>query len=292
MSSDHVAALDIGGTHASAGVVALNARVVEDGSRTRVLLHPAGSGSEHLADIVRAASEVVRPDVHRLGVAVPGPFDYEVGISRIEHKLRGLYEVDLRSRIATAVDLPAHAVRFLNDAEAFLLGEWWAGAARGHARAVGITLGTGVGSAFVADDQIVRSGPNVPPGGELYALSFRGAPVEETISSRGLISAYGSGDERLDAEGVAAQAKAGEPAARRAFEELGRALGEFLTPWLRGFEPSCVVVGGSIARSWELFEPSLRGELESVASLETITAAAELEDAPLLGAGWYAGADG
>jgi glucokinase len=293
VSSDHVAALDIGGTHASAGVVALRARAVEDGSRTRVLLHAAGTRSELLADIVRAASEVVRPGVHRLGIAVPGPFDYEAGISRIEHKLVGLYGVDLRSRIGAALGLPAHAVRFLNDAEAFLLGEWWAGAARGHARAVGITLGTGIGSAFVADDQIVRSGPEVPPRGELYVLSFRGAPVEETISSRGLVSAYGSSeDERLDAEAVAARAKAGEPAARRAFEELGRALGEFLAPWLQGFEPSCLVVGGSIARSWELFGQSLRAELESVASLETITAAQQLDDAPLLGAGWYAGADG
>jgi glucokinase len=293
VSSDHVAALDIGGTHASAGVVGLNARVVEDGSRTRVLLHPAGSESELLSDIVRAASEVVRPGVHRLGIAVPGPFDYDAGISRIQHKLLGFYGVDLRSRMAAAVGLPADAMRFLNDAEAFLLGEWWAGAARGHLRAVGITLGTGIGSAFVADDQIVRNGPKVPPGGELYVLSFRGAPVEETISSRGLISAYGSSeDEGVDAEEVAARAKAGEPAARRAFEELGAALGQFLTPWLRGFEPSCVVVGGSIARSWELFAQSLRAELESVASLETITVAAQLEDAPLLGAAWYAGTDG
>jgi glucokinase len=292
VSSDHVAAVDIGGTHASAGIVGLTARGVENGSRTRVPLHPAGSESELLADIVRAASEVVRPGVHRLGIAVPGPFDYEAGISRIEHKLRGLYGVDLRSGIAAGVGLPPQAVRFLNDAEAFLLGEWWAGAARGHARAVGITLGTGIGSAFVADDRIVRSSPEVPPGGELYVLSFRGVHVEETISSRGLISAYASSGEGLDAEDIAARAKAAEPAARRAFEELGRALGEFLTPWLRRFEPSCLVVGGSIARSWELFEQSLRADLESVASLETITAAAELEDAPLLGAAWYAGTDG
>ena len=54
-------------------------------------------------------------------------------------------------------------IRFLNDAEAFLLGESVAGAARGHAPRVGITLGTGLGSAFLADGEIVRSGPDVPP---------------------------------------------------------------------------------------------------------------------------------
>jgi glucokinase len=288
VSSEIVAALDIGGTHVSAGVVDLTARAVETGSRTRVQLHAAGSESELLADIVRAASEVVRPGVHSLGIAVPGPFDYEAGISRIQHKLPGLYGVDLRSKLAVGLGMPEHSVRFLNDAEAFLLGEWWAGAARGHSRAVGITLGTGIGSAFIADDRIVRSGPGVPPGGELYVLSFRGAPVEETVASRGLITAYGAGEgEQLDAEEVAARARVGEPKAGRVFQELGRALGEFLTPWLRGFAPSCLVVGGSIARSWELFAESLRAELDAVESLATIAAADELEDAPLLGAAWY-----
>jgi glucokinase len=284
-----VLALDVGGTHVSAGAVDVGARAVDDESRTRVSLR---SGSE-LEDIVRAASAVTRRGIGGVGVAVPGPFDYDAGVSRIRHKLRGLYGVDLRRELAVALALPGSAVRFVNDAEAFLLGEWWAGAARGHRRAVGITLGTGIGSAFVADDQIVRSGPEVPPGGELYALSFRGAPVEDTISSRGLVSAYGSSDDgRLEAGEIGARARAGDPAARRAFAELGRSLGEFLTPWLRRFEPSCLVVGGSIARSWELFEESLRAELEPLASLETITAAAELDDAPLLGAAWYAGSNG
>jgi glucokinase len=55
-------------------------------------------------------------------------------------------------------------VRFLLDSAAFLLGEIGAGEARGVERAVGITLGTGIGSAFAVDGQIVTEGPGVPPG--------------------------------------------------------------------------------------------------------------------------------
>jgi len=288
-SANVVGALDIGGTHASAARVDLTVRSVEPRSRIRVSLPAAGNRSELLAAISRAASPVGRPDVSRLGVAVPGPFDYCTGVSKIAHKLQGLYGVDLRSQLCAAVGLtdPA-AVRFLNDAHAFLLGEWWAGAARGHARAVGITLGTGLGSAFLEDGRIVRTGPGVPPGGALYELPFRGAPVEKTISSRGLLARYGARPEEPNSvDEIAVRAKADERSACRVFDELGQALGEFLTPWLRAFEPGCLVVGGSIALSWELFEASLRAELERVESLETVTAAQQLDDAPLLGAAWY-----
>jgi glucokinase len=80
----------------------------------------------------------------------------------------------------------------------------------------------------------------------------------------------------------------GGPDARRALGDLGRALGEFLTPWLRAFKPGCLVVGGSIARSWELLGDGLRAELQPTETLATVTVAERLDDAPLLGAAWYA----
>ena len=288
-SNGVVGALDIGGTHVTAGRVDLTAGSVEARSRIRVSLSAAGARSDPVAAISRAASSIARPDIHRLGVAVPGPFDYPAGVSRIAHKLQGLYGVDLRAELCGALGLrDPTAVGFLNDAEAFLLGEWWAGAARGHARAVGITLGTGLGSAFLADGRIVRTGPGVPPGGALYELPFRGAPVEQTISRRGLLARYGARTEDgIDVEEVAARARADDRPARRALEDLGRALGEFLTPWLRSFEPGCLVVGGSIARSWELLEGGLCSELQAIESIETVTVAERLDDAPLLGAAWY-----
>jgi glucokinase len=206
-------------------------------------------------------------------------------VSRISHKLEGLRGVDLRSELrATLGATDRGQVRFLNDAEAFLLGEWHAGAARGRARAVGVTLGTGLGAAFIADGRIMRTGSGVPPGGALYELAFRGAPVEDTISRRGLLALYGaSPEDEVDVEQVAARAGAGDAAAGAAFRELGQALGALLTPWLRAFEPSCLVVGGSIARSWKLLEAGLRGALEGEWR-GTVSVAEHLDDAPLLGA--------
>ena len=73
------------------------------------------------------------------------------------------------------------------------------GAARGHDRAMGITLGTGLGSGFLAGGEIVRSGAGVPPNGDLHVVPFRGAPVEDAISGRAISARFaGRTDARRD----------------------------------------------------------------------------------------------
>jgi glucokinase len=278
-SGSAVVALDIGGTHVTAGRVDPATATVD--VRTRAPLPEDGTREDLVAAIVGAAAST-GARASRIGVAVPGPFDYASGVCEIAHKLRALYGVDLRHELVAGLGLPdPAAVRFLNDAHAFLLGESWAGAARGHARAVGVTLGTGLGSAFLVDGEAVHSGPGVPPDGALYRLDVRGAPVEDTISRRGLLARYPAGD--VDVEQVAALARAGDPVARYAFVDVAEALAELLLPWLLEFAPTCLVVGGSIARSWGLLAPALRSGLAPVEGLQ-IVVAERIEDAPLLGA--------
>jgi glucokinase len=283
-----VGALDIGGTHVTAGRVHIQSATVDPGTRVRVGF-PAAGGPALLERIVEAAAAVATPEMGRFGVAAPGPFDYAAGICRTAHKLPGLYGVNLRRELGAALDLTGrHAVSFLNDAEAFLLGEWWAGAASGHTRVVGITLGTGLGSAFLEHGRFVRSGTRVPAEGALYRLAFRGAPVEETISRRALLAHYGaSSEEGTDVEQLASRARAGEQRARLVFQELAADLGEFLVPALEAFAPTCLVVGGSIARAWELMEPALEQRLTAFRPL-VLARAARIDDAPLLGAARHA----
>jgi predicted NBD/HSP70 family sugar kinase len=282
-----VGALDVGGTHVTAGRVELATARVDAASRTRVMLPPRANRSELIALLVGAAAALAPPEIRRFAVAVPGPFDYPRGISRITHKLEALRGVDLRRELAGGLGLPdERAVTFLNDADAFLLGEWWAGAARGQARPVGITLGSGLGSAFLAEGRIVEEGEGVPPGGNLYLLPFGGEPVERSISRQGLLARYGG--EGVDVEELAGRARAGDGQARRAFQELAADLGEFLAPWLVSFGATCLVVGGAIAQAWDLLGPTLEETVARCAPLATVVAARNVDDAPLLGAAWHA----
>ena len=204
---------------------------------------------------------------------------------------RAQARVALRGRpaceLAVALSLAQAQVRFVNDAEAFLLGEWWAGAARGHDRAIGITLGTGLGSAFLEHGRIVRTGAGVPREGALYRLPFRGAPVEERISRGALLARYGEAD--IDVAEIALRARDGEPRAREAFDTLANDLAAFLRPWLEAFAPSCLVVGGSIARSWDLLEGGLDPLRDTVAALAP---ADRIDEAALLGAARHAVTEG
>lgn len=281
-----IAAFDIGGTHVAAARVDPSTASVVPESRRRIALPSGGSREELVARLVGAAEAVASDRIERCGVAVPAPFDYERGIFRLRHKLSGLYGVDVRHELAEPLGLSGSAVTFVNDAAAFLLGEWWAGAAQGHARAVGITLGTGLGSAFLADGRIVDSGPNVPADGALYLVPFRGEPVEERISRGALLARYA--EPGIDVEQIAARARDGDARASDAFRTVAADLAEFLCPWLDGFRAGCLVVGGSIAHAWDLLEPVLRPALAPVEPLELLARAARIDDAPLLGAALHA----
>ena len=291
MRDDLVGAIEIGGTHVTAARVDVAARNVQAGSLRRREL-PSNGAREVLLAIPRdTVLSAARADVHQWGVAVPGPFDYERGICTIEGvgKLEALHGVDMRTGFASSLEVAPDAIRFLNDADAFLLGESWAGAARGHDAAIGITLGTGLGSAFRRHAMLVEAGPGVPPEGRLDLVPFRGAPVEDVISRRGLLAAYRrAGRDAAEVIEIAERANAGELAALATFREFGTSLGEFLGPFIERFAPSCLVFGGGIARSWSLFGNAFVESYGPAKRVRSVGMAERLEEAPMLGAAWQA----
>ena len=78
--SPRIAALDLGGTHVSAGVVDVERRTVEEW--TRIPLRDAADRDEILLRVTEIVSDVAT-NVDAVGVAVPGPFDYAAGVSWI-----------------------------------------------------------------------------------------------------------------------------------------------------------------------------------------------------------------
>lgn len=283
-----VGAIEIGGTHVTAAVVDLGRSVIERDALRRSDLATHGTRDEILDAIVSAAREFSRPDLFRWGVAAPGPFDYERGVSLISgvSKLDALYGVDLRAELSGALGVSPAEVWFVNDADAFLIGEWWAGAARRHDRAMGVTLGTGLGSAFIESGKIVDDDPRVPPEGRLDLVQFRGAAAEDTLSRRGLRAAYGKA--HSDVAEIADRARAGESRAEAVLHSFGSALGEFLAPWIERFTPTCLVIGGSIARSWDLWADDFRAACAPARGLASCGVADHLDEAPLYGAAYHA----
>ena len=292
-----VPVIEIGGTHVLAALVNASGGRVEAGSRQTVALDSNAPARELLSRISECARALDAPAAATWGVAIPGPFDYARGIGRFQGvgKFDSLNGVNLRARLTRAVDPNARMV-FVNDAEAFGMGEWIAGAAAGHDRAVALTLGTGVGSVFIDGGEVIRDRQDVPPDGSAHLLQIDGHPLEATVSRRAILARYTelSGDAHLedDVLGIARRA-AEDETARLVFDDVYRALGEALAPWLARFRATILVLGGSIAGSWNLVAPPLavgvRTTEPDLAHTLSIVPAALGADAALLGAAAHAG---
>ena len=91
---ESILAIDLGGSHVSAGRI--DAASGDVHTFLRVPLPPGADRAELVRRITGAAADVAEGAVDRIGVAVPGPFDYANGVSLLTHKLEPLHGVDLR----------------------------------------------------------------------------------------------------------------------------------------------------------------------------------------------------
>jgi predicted NBD/HSP70 family sugar kinase len=290
-----VPVLEIGGSHVTAAVVNLPSAAVMPGTLRRDPLNASGPASAILESIITCARRLPTPRGAAWGVAIPGPFDYQRGVALFTGvgKFDSLYGINLTTALTARLPGPPGPLRFLNDAHAFLRGEWLFGAAAGHDRCAGITLGTGIGSAFLLHGRIQHHGPAVPPQGRVDLLRINGRPLEEVVSSRAITHAY----QRRAAATVtgvaeiASRATNGDPIAANVLHTAFERLGAALAPWLAAFHATILVAGGAMTGSWELIKPALHAGLSlhgQVPTPLTVSLAARGNDAPLLGAAAHA----
>lgn len=204
-----------------------------------------------------------------IGYAIGGPFDYEQGISLIRGvgKYEAIHGLSLKKEVLAWIQaLPLtrnFRVVTQNDAAMFALGEARFGLARGVNRAMFVTLGTGAGSSFTINGQLITSGPEVPPEGFIYNTPFGGSILDDHISRRGLLRMAREAGlaTQGDVKGLADQAMAGDFAARALFEDFGRLAASAFSIWTQRFVPDLLVIGGSIALAHSLFGPALQQAL-------------------------------
>lgn len=307
---EYIPVLEVGGTHVTAAWVDPDGWQVSDLRRSP--LRADGSASELLGDLVRAGTRLGAGPGASWAVAMPGPFDYVRGVGRYTGvgKFEGLAGVDIRSTLYEELPHRPASISFSNDASAFLIGEWLIGAARGATRCAAVTLGTGIGSAFLDNGRVVDSGPSVPPEAELHLLLHRDRPLEDWVSRRALLGAYAAALSAgtppggaippagaqaavppggIDVEQLAELARAGDRAASTAFSESFLLLGEVLGPWLERFGADMLVIGGSISAAWDLIaKPLSRGLSRYSDRRFGIGPAEQPELAPLVGAAYPA----
>jgi glucokinase len=279
---DQVVGIDIGGSHITAGFVDVKTGEIIQNRIMRKQVNSHAAAEEILDGWCAVIKELWADNKvksSRLGFAMPGPFDYFNGISLITgfDKYEALYELNIREELAERLDLPGDDICFRNDAAAFMEGELLYGAAKGYTHAIGITLGTGLGSS--------SSHYGVTRDAELSVLPYKGERIEDYVSTRGLIRAYreASGTTAMNAKTIADRYST-DKHARTAFDTFSNDLAWFLEYFIREEEPEVLVIGGNIAHSWPLYENKLVKTLTAaVPAMPAIKMAALGEHAALIG---------
>ncbi len=287
--------LDVGGTHVTGCRVDTNSwqRLPEPTHRMPLYSHGT---AEQIVSTLAACGRTLGPMTSApMVVAMPGPFDYAAGVGRFRNvgKFDALAGLDVRAALLASLLDPPGDIIFVNDAEAFGLGEWLSGAARDYERAVAITLGSGVGSAFVDAGRVVSSGPRVPPDGHVYRISIGEHQLEEVVSRRAIIAAYREANpdaapEDLDVREIAVRALGDDEAASHILREAFRRLGAALAPWLTRFRAQILVIGGGITGAWSLIEAPLRQGLGNELDELVVVKAQDSEASTAIGAAWHA----
>lgn len=285
-----VLALDVGGSFVKSGLADA------DGLRTEFPPTPISAHADAASVIGAFAHVIVRgfdaaeDRVSAVGVAMPGPFDYARGVSLMRQKFAAIRGAALVPALRKAVPrLAEKTVWFRHDANAFLAGELWRGAAEGLTRALGVTLGTGIGVACFADGRFVNNELGSPaPDVSVWSRPYKNGIVEDAVSTRGLVARYrrarpGYPDEG-GVKGIAEAARTGDADARAVFAELGRDLGTVLMPVCERFRPERIVFGGQIANAFDLFEAELVRILAQVPDCPAVVQSALGSRAALLGA--------
>ena len=281
--------VDIGGTHITCAAVNIQDGSLMEETRSRATYHHESSAEVILQSWVKALNhtlaKVNKSQLAGIGFAIPGPFDYRNGVSRMEHKFKNLFGLHLPAALNPLLDTRQDlTMRFLNDASSFAVGEAWVGEGRGFNKVVVITLGTGFGSAFIEDEVPVVSGTEVPKEGCLWHLPFRDGIADDYFSTRWFVGEYKK-QTGVTIKGVKElmDKTDTDEIARNLFLQFGQNLAACLAVPLQKFGAEVLIIGGNIAHALPMFKKELEGGLENAAVSVKIVVSRHMENAALIG---------
>lgn len=291
--------IDVGGSHIVGAMVNPVNGVIDSGSVYEVKIDSGAKSFEIIRDLQNLISHFLLSygdQIGGIGVAIPGPFDYKKGISKIEgvSKFDSLFGMNIAEEIRFVFNDRSKPLVFLNDASAFALGEFYSGAAKNSQRSIVITLGTGFGSTFLIDGEIQQAKDDgIPANGYLYDVPYKGSIADDYFSTRWFINRWyeETGDRISGVKDIVDFAEEGEyvDVALKVFNEFSSGLSEFLEYWLKTFKADTLVVGGNIAKASKYFSGYLMEDLTNRGVCDTEIQICKLWDkASIAGAAMYA----
>jgi len=273
--------IDIGGTNTAFGIVNRRGDILHKGSMPT-------TGHATVQDYVTALKSELRPlidsagrdQMEGVGVGAPNGNFFTGEILFAPNLPWKGAAIPLANMLNEALGLPC---KLTNDANAAALGEMMYGAARGMKDFVVVTLGTGVGSGFVANGQLIYGHDGF--AGELgHMISVRDgrmcgcgrkgcleaycsatgivATAEEWLKEHNSPSLLRGKEGKLTARDLHEAALRGDAMALQIFEYTGKILGQTLADMVVITSPQAIIFFGGLAHAGDMLFRHVRYYME------------------------------
>ena len=206
-----------------------------------------------IQEIIEAIENLAGNEFSGIGIGVPGLVDVEKGIVYDLWNIPSWKNVFLKDHLENHFNRP---VKIINDANSFSLGENKFGIGKNYRNFVGVSLGTGYGTGIIINNELYSG--TLSGAGELASIPYLDKTIEDYCSGKFFKTQYGE-----DGFQLFEKAQKQDLNALMAFNEFGRHLGESLKLILYMLSPEAIILGGSVSKSFQFFEASLRESIDS-----------------------------
>jgi len=208
------------------------------------------------ADAITRVHALRQHPISNIGLAIPGPFDYENGISLMKNqkKFDSLYELNVKKMLADKLGIDPENIRMRNNTPCFLIGEVMKGAGKGYNSILGFTLNQGLGSASYSNGKVEDA--------HLWNKPFKDGIAEDYLGITWLTKRYKefTGTHVADIKELAHLAQSDDGLGQLVFNEYGENFVKFLLQYIGTFNPELIIIGGH-NDAWELFIGHVRDRL-------------------------------
>jgi glucokinase len=274
MNDRKVIGMDLGATNIRGGLI--HQRILSQVHSRRI--QSAGSVEDVLGDIYSILDHIMDGEVAAIGIGVPSVVDVEKGIVYDVQYIPSWKEVHLKEILEARYRVP---VFVNNDANCFVLGEYYFGKGAGMENLIGLAIGTGMGAGIIINHRLY-AGPNCGAG-EFGMVDYLDHVFEYYCSGQYFNNVY-----QTDGQIVFEKAKAGDLQAQQWYGEMGTHLGNAIKMIMYTYDPTFIVLGGSVRHAYPFFERSMWQRIKTFAYTKSLARLrielSDLDNGGLLGA--------
>lgn len=208
------------------------------------------------ASAIKRCAEYNSMEITTIGIGIPGPFDYEKGISLMtnQNKFESIYQLNVKELLAERLHITPQQILMDNISTSFLQGEALVGGAKGYENILGFTLNYGLGSA--------HHHHNKTEDAVMWNQPFKDGIAEDYLGIQWISKRYQefTGESISELKELTNKAKVDDGIGQLVFNEYSENFVKFLMQYIPVFNPDLILIGGH-NNAWDLFIPHVKDRL-------------------------------